>query len=134
MNAIRKLSLFATAAIAGFSAALPARAITSDHTWVSGLGNDANSGTAVSPFATFATALSRTTVGGLISVADSGDFGACTINGSITIEGMPGATVTFTGSEGIYTLNTGGDTVVIRNLTIDGLGMGTDAIFLAQNS
>jgi len=133
MNASRCIGLFAAVAILGMATALPARA-TSSHTWVSGLGNDSNAGTAQSPYATFATALTNTSVGGMVSVADSGDFGACTIMQSVTIEGMPGATITFTGGEGIYCLNNGGDVFVIRNLTINGLGVGTDAIYFACNS
>jgi len=116
-----------------FSVALPARALSA-HTWVSGIGNDANTGTQQSPYADFATAIANTAAGGVISVADSGDFGPLTITQSITIDGMPGATITTTGSEAIYVDVPAGQTVVIRNLTIDGLGQGIDGIFFAQSS
>jgi len=103
---------------------------TSSHTWVSGTGNDANPGTRTSPFATFATAITNTTAGGIISVADSGDFGPVTIDRSVTIDGGGiGGTITFTGSEGIFVTAGATDTVILRHLTVNGLGVGIDAIF-----
>jgi hypothetical protein len=133
MNASRHLTSVASAVILCLSSALTARA-TSSHTWVSGIGNDANAGTAAAPFATFATAITNTSAGGMITVADSGDFGPISILQSVTIEGMPGATITFTSAEGIYIAVNVGQTVIIRNLAIDGLGVGTDGIFFAANA
>jgi hypothetical protein len=107
----------------------------SEHTWVSGIGNDSNPGTQTLPYATFATAVANTSPGGLVSVADTGDFGPVTISNSITIDGGGiGGTITFTGSEGIYIFSSTACTVSLRHLTINGLGIGTDAIFFASNS
>ena len=106
---------------------------TSSHTWVSGTGNDANTGTRTSPFATFATAITNTTAGGVISVLDPGDFGPVTITKSVTIDGGgTGGTVTFTGAEGIFVNAGATDTVILRHLTVNGLGVGTDAVFLTS--
>jgi hypothetical protein len=112
--------------------AAPLLEAASTHTWVSGTGSDANTGTRTSPFATFATAIANTTAGGIISVVDSGDFGAVTINKSVTIDGGGiGGTITFTGAEGIFVSAGASDTVILRHLTVNGLGVGTDAVFLS---
>src|SRR5579872_815400 len=106
---------------------------TSSHTWVGGNGSDSNPGTQISPYATFQTAVNNTTAGGMVSVASRGDFGAVTISHSITIDGGGiGGTITFTGGEGIYITAGASDTVVLRNLTVDGLGVGSDAIYINQ--
>jgi hypothetical protein len=113
--------------------ATPLLEATSAHTWVGGNGNDANAGTQTSPYATFQTAVNNTTAGGMVSVASPGDFGAVTISHSITIDGGGiGGTITFTGGEGIFVTAGTADTVILRHLTVDGLGVGTDAIFLNQ--
>lgn len=51
----------------------------STHTWVAANGNDANSGTATSPYADFATAVANTAAGGTISVVGPGDYGQVNI-------------------------------------------------------
>jgi len=111
--------------------ATPLLRAASAHTWVGGNGNDSNAGTQTSPYATFATAVNNTTPGGLISVATAGDFGAVTITKSVTIDGGGiGGTITFTGGDGLYVNAGTSDTVIVRHLTINGLGVGSDAIFL----
>lgn len=104
------------------------------HTWVSGNGSDSGSGTVTSPYATFQKAVSETTVGGMVSVVGLGDFGPVTITQSITIDGTGGGSITFTGGEGVYIDTTPAATVILRNLTINGGGVGTDAIFMANAS
>ena len=62
---------------------------------------------------------------------DPGDYGALTITKAITIDGggVQGS-ITFTGSTGVD-INAGtSDTVVLRNLTINGISQGADAIYL----
>src|SRR5947208_448114 len=56
-------------------------------TWVSGVGDDANPCSRTAPCKTFAGAISKTAVGGEISVLDPGGFGAVTITKAITING-----------------------------------------------
>ena len=53
-------------------------------TWVSGVGDDANSCSRKAPCLTFAGALAKTSDGGVISVLDPGGYGAVTINKSVT--------------------------------------------------
>jgi hypothetical protein len=116
------------------TATMSAQAV-SNHTWVSGFGNDANTGTFISPYATFATAVANTTAGGIVSVRDAGDFGAVTISKSITLDGSgAGATITFTGAEGVFVSAGATDKVILRHLTINGIGMGTDAIFFSSGA
>lgn len=113
----------------------PSLSALSEHTWVSGIGSDLNSGTQTQPYATFATAVANTSPGGLVSVADTGDFGPVTITNSITIDGGGiGGTITFTGGEGIYISSSTACTVSLRHLTINGLGLGTDAIYFAPGT
>jgi hypothetical protein len=103
------------------------------HTWVSANGNDANAGTAVSPYADFATAVANTAAGGTVSVMGPGDYGPVTITQSITIDGTGGGSINFAGDgEAIYISAGSAANVVIRNLTIDGGGTGSDAIFIAS--
>jgi hypothetical protein len=105
----------------------------SNHTWVSANGNDANTGTEKSPYADFATAVANTAPGGIVSVLGPGDYGPVTITQSITIDGTGGGSIDFAGDgEGIYVDAGLAATIVIRNLTINGGGTGSDAIFVAS--
>jgi hypothetical protein len=103
------------------------------HTWVGPNGNDANAGTPVSPYATFATAVANTAAGGTVSVTGPGDYGPVTLSQSITIDGTGGGSINFAGDgEAIYVSAGAAANIVIRNLTIDGGGTGSDAIFVAS--
>jgi hypothetical protein len=114
-------------------ASVPAHALSS-HTWVSGTGSDSNSGSRSSPYADFATAVANTAAGGIVSVASPGDFGPVTITQSITIDGTGGGSIGFAGDgEGIYITASANATIVLKNLTIDGGGTGSDAIFIASS-
>ncbi|HTX75860.1 MAG TPA: hypothetical protein VMD29_06610 [Terracidiphilus sp.] len=126
----RYLVIPAVAALA-FSASTLANA-SSAHTWVAYWGSDTNSGTMTSPYADFQTAVANTSAGGIISALTPGDYGAFTITQSITVEGADGAGLTFTGSEGIYIYAPTSASVVLRNLTVNGVGTGEDAIFFEQ--
>lgn len=110
----------------------PAIYAQANRTWVSSVGDDANSCSRTEPCETFAGAISKTAAGGEISAIDSGDFGAVTITKSITING-PGP---FASSINGVILNAGpNDRVVLRNLSINGVGIGTNGIrFLSGKS
>jgi parallel beta helix pectate lyase-like protein len=102
-------------------------------TWVSGVGDDANPCSRTAPCKTFAGAISKTAPAGEIDVLDPGGFGAVTITKSISIEadGVI-AGVLVSGTNGIVVSAGASDVVVIRGLTIDGLGTGLAGIkFLA---
>jgi hypothetical protein len=110
--------------------ALPnvAQAVEEPHTWVSGVGDDANPCSRTAPCKTFAGAISRTTTGGLISVLDPGGFGAVTITKSITIdaEGIF-AGVLVSSTNGIVVAAPAGSNVVLRGLMIESIPPCTSA-------
>ena len=102
-------------------------------TWISGVGDDANPCSRTAPCKTFAGAISKTAAGGTIDVLDPGGFGAVTITKAITLENVGEiAGVLVSGTNGII-VNAGvSDTVVLRGLSIDGIGTGLNGVrFLA---
>jgi hypothetical protein len=121
----------AAAALLLFAAPLSA---LSTHTWVSATGSDSNTGTATSPYADFATAVANTAAGGTVSVLGPGDYGPVTITQSITIDGAGGGRINFAGDgEGIYISAGAAANIVLRDLSINGDGTGSDAIFIASS-
>ncbi len=104
--------------------------------WVSTKGDDGNSCSYSAPCRTFAGALLRIASGGEIDVLDSGDFGPLAINKSVSVisAGPLGGIQAATGNA--ITINAGpNDKVVLRGLTLDGLGTGTTGVsFLSGGS
>jgi parallel beta helix pectate lyase-like protein len=102
-------------------------------TWVSGVGDDANPCSRTAPCKTFAGAISKTATAGEISVLDPGGFGAVTITKSITIDGagtLGGILAALV--NGVIINAPVNDVVILRNLSINGAGNGTNGIhFLA---
>ncbi len=98
-------------------------------TWVSGVGDDANPCSRTAPCKTFPGAISKTAPGGEIDVLDPGGFGAVTITKSISLEAVGTvAGVLVSGTNGIVVSAGPSDNVVIRGLTIEGLGTGLNGI------
>lgn len=97
-------------------------------TWVSGVGDDANPCSRTAPCKTFAGAISKTAVGGEIDALDPGGFGALTITKGITIDGGGGqvASVLVNGTNGIVVAAGPSDTVILRNLRINGIKNGAN--------
>src|SRR6185295_16621048 len=95
--------------------------------------NDANDCSRGTPCRTLSGALTKTSAAGEIDVLDSGDFGSVTLNKSISLvtPGVLGGIHVGTGTA--ITVNAGlNDKIVLRGLTIDGLGTGSTGIsFLA---
>lgn len=105
-------------------------------TWVSGTGSDANPCSRTAPCQTFASALSKTSAGGEISVLDPHGFGAVTITKAITINGEGSlSSILANGVTGI-TVNAGAtDNVYIKNIDISGVGTGVNGInWIAGNA
>ena len=89
-------------------------------TWVSGVGDDVNPCSRTAPCKTFAGAISKTAIGGLINCIDPGGFGAVTITKSITIDCQnTQAGVLASGTNGIN-VNGAGIVVNLRGLSIEG--------------
>src|ERR1700730_1019586 len=98
-------------------------------TWVSGVGDDANPCSRTAPCKTFAGAISRTAAHGEISVLDPAGFGALTITKSITVNGEGTlAGVLNAGTNGIVVNAATTDTVILRNISVNGTGTGIDGI------
>ena len=93
-------------------------------TWVSGVGDDANPCSRTAPCKTFAGAISKTAAGGEIDALDPAGYGAVTITKGITIDGGGGqvASVLVSGTNGIVVQAGPSDTVILRNLRINGIG------------
>jgi hypothetical protein len=127
----KSVAILIAAAGLGLSA-LPASA-QATRTWVSGVGSDANPCSRTAPCSTFSGAISKTAAGGEIDCLDPGGFGAVTITKAITIDcnGVAGG-ILASGVNGVI-VNAGlNDRIVLRNLSIQGVGTGINAIrFLA---
>lgn len=102
-------------------------------TWVSGVGDDANPCSRTAPCKTFAGAISKTAPQGVINALDPGGYGAVTITKSITIDGTgTNASILSAGTNGIIINAATTDTVVIRNVSIDGVNTGLNGIRILQ--
>jgi hypothetical protein len=126
----RIIRFLAVATLAtGFSTVANAQAT---RTWVSGTGSDANPCSRTAPCQTFAGAFSKTATNGEISALDPGGFGTINITKSITLNGDGTlASILNAGTTGVIvniTTNLATDKVVIRNVSIQGAGTGTDGI------
>jgi hypothetical protein len=98
-------------------------------TWVSGVGDDANPCSRTAPCKTFAGAIAKTAPGGEIDALDPGGFGAVTITKGIIIDGGAGlASILVSGTNAVTINAAAGDTVILRNLSINGLGTGLTAV------
>jgi hypothetical protein len=133
MRRILALALAAVLLSLGLTAPSFAQAT---RTWVSGVGDDVNPCSRTAPCKTFAGAISKTATGGEISVLDPGGFGAVTITKSITINGggeLAGILSSLTNGVIVNPVATTTTAVVIlRNISINGAGNGTNGIrFLA---
>ena len=130
---MKRISVAALIAAATFGLLASSAFAQASRTWVSGVGDDANPCSRTAPCKTFAGAISKTMAGGEISVLDSGGFGAVTITKAITLNGEGElASVLVAGTNGIVISAGASDTVIIRNLSLNGIGQGLSGIdFLA---
>src|SRR5262249_33956399 len=115
------------AALAPMLCAAPARAVAPGRVWVSSFGSDSSScGGRTTPCATFAQAQANVAAGGEISVLTPGDFGALTINQSLSItnDGSGEAGIQVTSGNAIFISAGAGDIVGLRGLIVDGAGTG----------
>lgn len=104
-------------------------------TWVSATGDDVNFCDRNNPCKTFEGAQANTAAGGEIDVLDPGNFKSVNIIRSLTIDGT-GNFASIVVSTATYGINVSADptndVVILSNLTIDGLGKGTDGILFSS--
>lgn len=122
--------IFVSAAI--FSVATPSFAATYTRTWVSGKGVDsADCGPIASPCRTLQRAYFNTNAGGEVNILDGAGYGALDITKAISVvndgAGVAGVLAS-AGSPGISISTTSGDNVILRGLTIEGAGVGSNGI------
>jgi hypothetical protein len=93
-------------------------------------GSDANTCTPASPCRSFSYAITQTNATGEIVALDSGGYGAFTVTKAITIQAAPGvyAGVTQTSGDAILISAASNDKVVIRGLTLSGMGTGSSGV------
>jgi hypothetical protein len=119
MNTSKIIRFLSTAAlVVGFSTAVHAQAT---RTWVSGVGADENPCSRTAPCKTFGGAIPKTADCGEISVLDPGGYGAVTITKGVTINGtgtLAGIVATLT--TGVIVNATANDTVILRDISING--------------
>jgi hypothetical protein len=128
-----------------FALSAPAHA-QATRTWVAGTGNDADPCSRTAPCKTFAGAISKTAINGIINCVDSGAYGAVTITKSITIDchdvfaSILNASVDQPGTVTGVIINVGVDpkdpwrTVRLRNIDISGSGSGNVGISILAAS
>jgi hypothetical protein len=129
MVKIVSLQAIAGAFLACGLAAAPAQA-GPNRTFVSGTGTDSGACSRTAPCRTFAFALTQTAAGGEIDVLDPAGYGAVTITKAISIvnDGAGTAGMVGVGFAGVF-INAGpNDSVHLRSLTIEGLGIGSRGI------
>lgn len=91
-------------------------------TFVSGINaDDSNPCTNIAPCRTFAAAIAKTSAGGEIDVLETAEYGPVTITKAITIDGGSQiASIQANGENGIIVSAGANDSVVLRNLRING--------------
>ncbi len=124
------LPLTLSATILAFCAWSGSAQAQATRTWVSGVGDDANPCSRAAPCKTFAGAISKTAAGGEIDALDPGGFGVVAITKAITIDGGGGqvASILSGASNGIIVNAGAGDIVTLRNIQINGTGVGPNGI------
>src|SRR6516164_6813840 len=108
------------------AASLPAQAQRA-RVFVSVNGNDSNPCTALSPCRTFQAAHDAVQAGGEIDVLDTGGYGTLNITKSISIVNPGGvvASIATASGQSAIAINAGPtDTISLRGLTLDGVGIG----------
>lgn len=126
---LKKLLLLVCLGLIASCLSMSPAAAQASRTWVSGVGDDANPCSRTAPCKTFAGAISKTVAGGEIDCLDPGGFGALTITKSITIDcsGTFGS-VLAQGTNGINVAAGAADKVILRGISINGLGSGINGI------
>jgi hypothetical protein len=130
MTMIRTSLAFAAAVMAMATLGIETASAQATRTWVSGVGDDANPCSRTAPCKTFAGTISKTASGGEIDCLDPGGFGALTITKPITVDcnGVTGGVLASLVNGIIINATQANAHVVLRNLSINGVGNGLDGV------
>ncbi len=122
--------ILCAAVVAASLALCASQALAAARTFVASTGNDANPCSVSAPCRTFGAALAATAVGGEVLVLDSAGYGAVNITQAASIIAPSGvyAGISVSSGQGVV-VNAAGANVVLRGLTITGVG-GTDGIIV----
>ncbi|MEO8676523.1 MAG: hypothetical protein ABI569_13160 [Casimicrobiaceae bacterium] len=122
IHRLRLSGLVCGAVLAAFAG--PAVALSPQRTFVATGGNDANPCALTAPCRSFGAAIAVVAAGGEVIVLDSGGYGGVSINQSVSIISPSGvyAGVTVFSGAGITVNGSASDVVVLRGLTLVGLG------------
>src|SRR5687768_15574406 len=105
-------------------------------TFVSGLGSDANPCTRTDPCRTFAAAIAQTLPGGEVLALDTAGYGPVSIDKAISLISPPGVyagiTTTTGGTNAITVAAGSGDVVVLKGLSLSGLGIGNVGVLFTS--
>ncbi len=120
--------------------------LSTQRTFVSGVGSDANPCTRARPCRTFQRAFSRTATGGEVVALDSSDYDPVTVDRSVSLVAPPGVEANIVASSGRAITVDGGpdDIVTIRGLTLtslaapgngsSGIGYGSGGTLFVQDT
>lgn len=115
--------------------AIASTASAQQRVFVSVLGNDMNVCTAASPCRSFAHAMTVVIANGEILAIDSGGFGPVTVTQSVSIVAPTGVEASITqgtAAQNAINITVPGAEVVLRGLSIFGLGTGNDGILIGS--
>jgi hypothetical protein len=102
---------------------------TSNRTFVSALGNDANPCSVAAPCRTMQAAFNQTAPGGEIEALDPTGYGALTITHAVSIQGHGWASMNAASGQNVITIDAGAsDRVTLRGLILEGFGVSADGI------
>jgi hypothetical protein len=127
MKNLRMMALIGVMAIVGSFAEAQGQVT---RTWLSAVGDDANPCSVTAPCKTFVGAFAKTAADGEISLLDPGTFGIVTITRGVTINGNGvNGGISSGGVPNAITVNAAvTDLVILRNLSIQGMGTGTNGV------
>jgi hypothetical protein len=130
MQKTARLLALAMLAPALLSALVAPAAAQASRTFVSGTGTDSGSCSRAAPCATFAFALTKTSLRGEINCVDAGEYGAVTIDKAVTISCEAGtAGILSTVAAAVITVNAGtSDDITLRGLDLNAAGAGGTGI------
>jgi hypothetical protein len=123
------------ACVASAFVATAAHGVSAQRTFVASNGVDINPCTITQPCRSFGAAIGKTLAGGEVIVLDSAGYGVVTIAKSISIIAPAGiyAGVSVPSGQTGITVNGAGIVVVLRGLTVDGVG-GSDGIHFSNGA